>query len=148
MMRIFYILLALLVVPIAVQADTAGIEGYWMHKQAVVIRIQHCGALLCGSVVSLAAGEPQTAPDGKPICGTKVLSGFSADPNIDGQWSGGTLYQAALGKTYSAQLTLDGPDRLKVLAYIGLPQFGKEKVMHRIAEGDFTACKPVMPTRR
>ena len=47
------------------------------------------------------------------------------DPEVPGRWRDGTIYDPASGRTYSAEARLDGPDRLLLRGYIGIPLIGR-----------------------
>ena len=69
----------------------------------------------------------------RPIVGLQVVTGFTREPSADGVWSGGSIYDPGSGKTYRCQAWLDGPDRLELRGYVGLPIFGR--TTHWIREG-------------
>jgi len=107
------------------------------------VEIRSCGETLCGEIVWLKepnteAGQPKTDernPDeamrDRPILGLRLLSGFVRDGTKDA-WRDGKIYNPEDGKTYSATMTLEKPDRLKVRGYVGLPLFGKSQVWSRV----------------
>jgi len=107
------------------------------------VEIKKCGETLCGEIVWLKepnneAGEPQTDernPDeamrDRPILGLRLLSGFVRDGGKEA-WRDGKIYNPEDGKTYSATMTLEKPDRLKVRGYVGLPLFGKSQIWSRV----------------
>lgn len=49
----------------------------------------------------------------------------------NGQWSGGTIYDGASGKTFKCIATMDGP-KLKLAAYVNDPAQAQARLFHRI----------------
>jgi uncharacterized protein (DUF2147 family) len=84
-----------------VHADESAI-GDWQTKKGL-IRIETCGAALCGYVLNQASNTT----------GETVLSNMK--PNNDTQWSG-DIFSRASGNTYHARMTLKQPDTLWVEA--------------------------------
>jgi uncharacterized protein (DUF2147 family) len=132
-------------------ADT--VLGTWLTEAGdrggrAHVEISRSGDSLVGKIVHLEepnfeagharAGKPKVDlenPDPKlrerPIIGMQILSGFTYDG--DGEWSGGTIYDPANGKTYKAQITMDGRDALALRGYIGLPIIGRTANWKRVA---------------
>lgn len=148
------LLTAALLVPAAAAADPAAdaVLGTWLTEAGdqggrAHVEITRQGNRLVGRIVHLEepdfeaghprAGQPKVDlenPDPKlrerPILGLQILGGFTWD---DGKWTGGTIYDPANGKTYKAQITLDGRDRLALRGYIGVPLFGRTSTWRRVA---------------
>jgi uncharacterized protein (DUF2147 family) len=139
-----------LAAPAARGAD-AGPTGVWLDQSGRGgIDIEPCGTKLCGKLVWLKVPlneqgkpktdihNPDTALQQRPLCGVPVLDGFVADgPNA---WTGGTIYDAASGKTYTSNIALNPDGTLHVRGYVGLPIFGKSQTWTRPA-GDLARCK-------
>lgn len=91
--------------------------GVWMRSSgSSKIRIESCGAALCGTVVWEKAPRkdvynPDPAKRDEPVTGRRVLLGMK--PSGDGQWKG-EVYNAEDGKTYTGYITLTGADQLKL----------------------------------
>lgn len=91
--------------------------GVWMRSSgSSKIRIEKCGAALCGTVVwerdpRKDVHNPDPAKRDDPVTGRRVL--FGMKPSGDAQWKG-EVYNAEDGKTYSGYVTLVAPDRLKL----------------------------------
>lgn len=98
-------------------ADT--VIGRWQTQtRGGVVEIQKCGNSVCGRILS--SEKLRTNPNltdqnnrdaklrNRPLKNLLILQGFSQDGNV---WSGGTIYNAEDGKTYSAKLTPEGPTR-------------------------------------
>ncbi len=107
-----------LLLALAAPADPA---GQWRTPAGAVIRVERCGAAWCGRIVSLQpiAGNPR-ALDGRnkdagkrarTLNGLTILWGVTGDAP---KWSGGQVYNPEDGGTYSASITLDGADMLKM----------------------------------
>ena len=108
-------------------ADT--VIGRWQTQtRGGVVEIQKCGASVCGRV--LTSEKLRTNPAltdqanrdpklrNRPLKNLLILQGFSQD---GAAWGGGTIYNAEDGKTYSAKLTPEGPDTLKVRGCVFVP---------------------------
>ncbi|HEX7790385.1 MAG TPA: DUF2147 domain-containing protein [Afipia sp.] len=93
-----------------------------------IVEIQHCGQSICGRLVS--SDKLRTDPalkdvnnsDAKlrdrPLKGLLILNGFNQS---GGAWSGGKIYNADDGRTYSAKITPLGTDRLSVRGCVFVP---------------------------
>lgn len=107
-------------------AETAASPtGIWLTQAGdAKIRISHCGATLCGTIVWLkvpidpATGKPQVddknanpALSKRPIIGINIFKGMKAV--TDNRWSG-TIYNADNGKSYSSDVIAAGPRKLEV----------------------------------
>jgi uncharacterized protein (DUF2147 family) len=107
-------------------AETASSPtGIWLTQAGdAKIRISHCGAGLCGTIVWLkvpidpATGKPQADDKNanpslakRPIIGINIFSGMKLVKNS--KWSG-TIYNADNGKSYSSDVIAAGPRKLEV----------------------------------
>lgn len=122
--------LSLAVSPLsAFGALAADVTGSWLTpSRNGVVEIYKCGASVCGRLVSsdgLKAdpslkdvNNADAAQRGRALKGLVILQGFKG---AGGSWSDGTIYNAEDGKTYSATLTLEGDDTLKVKGCIFAP---------------------------
>lgn len=103
--------------------------GRWKTEtRGGVVEIQRCGASICGRIVT--SDKLRTEPDlkdannsnaalrGRPIKGMLMLSGFTTDGDA---WTGGKIYNAEDGKTYSAKVTPVGANQLKVRGCVFVP---------------------------
>lgn len=110
-------------------AFAADVTGTWLTpSRNGVVEIYKCGASVCGRLVSsdgLKAdpalkdvNNADPAQRGRALKGLVILQGFKGS---GGSWSDGTIYNAEDGKTYSASLTLDGDDTLKVKGCVFVP---------------------------
>lgn len=105
------------------------VVGRWQTQtRGGVVEIQKCGNSVCGRILSsegLRANANLTDQKNRdpklrnrPIRNLLILQGFSQD---GAAWNGGTIYNAEDGKTYSAKLTPEGPDTLKVRGCVFVP---------------------------
>ena len=51
------------------------------------------------------------------------------------RWAGGRFYNPEDGKTYQVSAHLESVDILVARIYVGMPDFGKSKVLHRVSHG-------------
>jgi uncharacterized protein (DUF2147 family) len=153
----FLLLAPLLALPRGAAADDAAtaVLGRWLTEAGdqggrAHVEISRQGERLVGRIVHLEepnfeAGHPRAGkpkvdlenPDPKlrerPIIGLQILQGFTYAG--DGKWTGGTVYDPANGKTYKAQITLQGRDTLALRGYIGVPLLGRTSTWRRVAGG-------------
>jgi len=123
------ILAALLVPPVKAQA---GLEpsGTWLTQAGdAKVRVSKCGGGICGVVIWLKAPidpatgkrqvddkNPNPALAKRPMIGLPLFSGMrAAGPN---KWSG-QIYNADDGKSYGSNISVSGPDTLKVEGCVG-----------------------------
>ena len=99
--------------------------GTWLTEQGkATVRVMDCGGALCATIVSLREpNDPQTGrpkTDGynvdtskrnRPIVGLQILIGLR--PQGANKWSG-QVYNPEDGKTYDANVVLEGGNILKV----------------------------------
>jgi uncharacterized protein (DUF2147 family) len=121
---------AMLVAPAAMAQAAADPTGTWLTQAGDArVRVTRCGGALCGTIVGLrdkidpATGKP--AVDDKnpdPALAKRSMIGLHlfidmkpAGPN---KWSG-QIYNADDGKTYASNVSVAGPDSLKVEGCVG-----------------------------
>lgn len=95
--------------------------GLWRTPRGAVVRVERCGAAWCGRIVSLQPipGNPAALDERnkdaskrtRPLKGLTILWGVTGGPS---KWGGGRVYNPEDGGTYSASVTLDGTDTLKM----------------------------------
>jgi len=137
--------LGLVVLSLAIIAPRAGAQqppvlGRWLSESGKgVVEIYPCADKLCGKLVWLAEpirdGAPAVDRDNKdaaqrqrPLCGLMMLGDFR--PLETNRWGDGWIYSPENGKTYRANMTLDG-DRLKLRGYVGIPLLGETQTWTR-----------------
>jgi uncharacterized protein (DUF2147 family) len=121
------ILISLLAMAAAPAGDT--VVGRWKTEtHNAIVEIQRCGASICGRILTSDALRTNPtmadAKNGDPalrtrqLRGLQILGGFTADGEA---WTGGRLYNADDGKTYSGRITPLGPNQLKVRGCVFVP---------------------------
>jgi uncharacterized protein (DUF2147 family) len=119
-------ILAVLLAAPATRAQAGGeATGVWLTQAGdAKVRVSKCGGGICGVVVWLrdpidpATGKPQVddknpnpALARRPIIGLPLFSGMHpAGPN---KWSG-QIYNADNGNSYASNISVAGPDSLRV----------------------------------
>ena len=138
-------ILGLVVLSLAVSAPSVGAQqqaalGRWLSESGKgVVEIYPCADKLCGKLVWLADpirdGAPavdrnnkDAAQKQRPLCGLMMLGDFrQLEAN---RWGDGWIYSPENGKTYRANMTLDG-ELLKLRGYIGIPLLGETQTWTR-----------------
>ena len=123
------ILMALFAAPLA-HAQGADPTGIWQTQAGdAKVRVSKCGGGICGVIVALrdpidpATGKPQVddknpnpALKKRPMIGLPLFTGMQpAGPN---KWSG-QIYNADDGSTYASNVSVAGPDTLRVEGCVG-----------------------------
>src|ERR1700724_1801087 len=107
-----------------------GPDGIWLTQAGdAKVRVSKCGGGICGVVVWLkdpidpATGKPQIddktpnpALAKRPIIGLSLFSGMQ--PSGPNKWSG-QIYNADDGNTYASNISVTGPDSLRVEGCVG-----------------------------
>jgi uncharacterized protein (DUF2147 family) len=147
------------VIPLAVRSaaasppDIAGrpsLAGFWVTQDGNwVVQISPCDGAFCGRLVVLSkshrpdalrldARNPDPASRRHPLCGLRLLGGFTPSDNQPGTWQGGWVYDPQNGKTYASHMWLDGPDTLKIRGYVLVSLLGRNETLAR-------ATTPIKP---
>ena len=142
-----FILAALVATPaLAAPPDAFGV---WLTaNREAAIEVQPCGANACGRLVwylekrkgpdaGLDTKNPSPEQRSRQLCGITMLGGFK--PSATG-WENGWVYDPESGNTYSGTMEPDGPDRLRLRGYVGIPLFGRTEVWSR-APTDQQRCR-------
>jgi uncharacterized protein (DUF2147 family) len=116
--------------------------GLWKNlddedgKEKSHIEIYEKGGTLRAKVVKLLPAASITHCNackgenkGKSLVGMDILWDMKAS---DGAWSGGEILDPKKGKVYKCRLETDGPDKLKVRGFIGVPAFGRTQVWYKV----------------
>ena len=112
------------------QAQSGDVSGVWQTQAGDAnVRVHKCGSQLCGTIVSLRDKiDPRTGkapiddknPD--PKLATRSMIGvhlfFGMKPTAQNAWSG-QIYNADDGRYYASNVSLAGPDTLKVEGCVG-----------------------------
>lgn len=120
---------AVLVCAFAAPALAADPTGLWQTPtRGGQVEITKCGNALCGRLMTSEGlqADPalkdvhnqNTSLRGRALKGLTILTGFTGGPS---EWTGGSIYNADDGKTYSASITLDGGDKLKLKGCVIAP---------------------------
>ena len=120
-------LITMLAMAMAAPQDAA--VGRWKTEtRGGIVEIQRCGASICGRLLTSDllrtnpnlkdARNSDAALRNRSLRGLQILSGFKAE---SGGWSGGKIYNAEDGKTYTAYVTPEGPNQLKVKGCVFRP---------------------------
>jgi uncharacterized protein (DUF2147 family) len=143
--------LSLFVAAAPALAQSPGAVGLWLvAKKDGAVEVYPCGAQLCGRLVWLkepldTEGSPKRDHrndderlKSRPICGLELMTGFTQESPTE--WTGGRIYSPDDGNTYRAQMKLDGPDRLSLRGYVGIPLLGRSEIWTRLPP-DAPRCK-------
>ena len=131
--RFVFLVAFLMVLPrvLPAHAQSAGDpSGIWLTQAGDArVKVSKCGGGLCGVIVGLkdpidpATGKPQVddknpnpALKRRPMIGLPLFSGMHATG--PGKWSG-QIYNADDGSTYASNVSVTGPDTLKVEGCMG-----------------------------
>ena len=135
----------LLLIVIHTRPALSGVpEGTWLLANRVAVQVFECSGQLCGRIVWLV--RPRTAdgqldvdhlnPDPtlrqRPLCGLTIIWGLQ--PNGQGHWSSGWLYDPQDGVTYDVTAELTAPDTMSARVYRGVPLLGRTEVLTRDPE--------------
>ena len=107
------------------------ISGVWLTQAGdAKVRVSKCGGGICGVVVWLrepvnsAPGKPQvddknpnSALAKRPMIGLALFSGMR--PSGPNRWSG-QIYDADDGHSYASNVSVSGPDSLRVEGCVGV----------------------------
>lgn len=110
-------------------AFAADPTGLWLTPtRSGQVEISKCGNGLCGRLVSSEGLKADPALKdvnnsnaslrGRALKGLTILTGFSGGPQ---EWTGGSIYNAEDGKTYSGTITMDGDNTLKLRGCVVVP---------------------------
>ncbi len=124
------ILMTLLAAPLASAQSGGETTGIWLTQAGDArVRVSKCGAQICGVVVWLR--DPINPANGKPVVDDKNPNPALAkrpmiglplftDMRISGpnKWSG-HIYNADDGGTYDSNISVSGPDTLRVEGCVG-----------------------------
>lgn len=123
------LLAAVLLVQTAAAAQQ-GIDGTWLTEDGTSkVQISADADVVNGRLVwlkdatssgstPLDAHNPDPALRKRPLLGTLVLRGFKA--GAAGTWNGGSVYAPRSGKSYPAELSLQGDGRLRLKVDAGM----------------------------
>jgi len=136
----------------AASADPApAAVGLWLSQsQGWVVETTPCDDGVCGYLVAFretksadyVARDSQN-PDPKkrdtPLCGLKLLGGFTPSKLVAAKWEHGWVYDPDTGSTYTGEAQLVDADTIKLRGYLIIPLFGRTLTLIRQA-GAITRC--------
>jgi len=105
--------------------------GDWLTEDRLgVITVAACGDALCGSITGVSKFPPGGLRDvhGAPECQLVIIKGMR--PGDDGKHHG-TVDNPQDGKTYQAQLWVDGDGALNLRGYLLSPWLGSTRTWTR-----------------
>lgn len=111
-------------------ATAETVLGRWKTEtHNAIVEISRCGSSICGKILTSDAiranpamkdaKNSDAALRNRPIQGMQMFGGFK--PDSDGVWSGGQVYNAEDGKTYSGKITPLGANQLKLRGCVFFP---------------------------
>jgi uncharacterized protein (DUF2147 family) len=118
--------------------------GIWSTKgDDSHVKIEKCGASLCGTIVWLKdplgddgkdavdSKNPDPSLRAQKLVGLALLSGFEPtdDPSV---WKNGRIYNPEDGRTYSCNLTVQDANSLRVRGYVGFSLLGETQIWNRV----------------
>ncbi len=136
-----------------VSAQESKVFGTWLTASGVAqVKIGPCtegaSGALCGFIIGLINPKgpdgkvvaPEIATDyrnadpklrSRKVIGMPLIWGFKKtnDPNV---FEGGQIYNGENGKVYSANISLQPDDTLRLRGYVGSPMFGETQVWTRV----------------
>lgn len=99
-------------------------RGVWVdHTGRGAVEITDCGGALCGRVVWLKDENNAEA------CGIQILG--DVKPAGAGVWDKGWIYDPEEDAKFSVELKPMGPDKLRVLGYLGTKLFSETLIWQR-----------------
>jgi len=154
-------LLLVLSLATAARADATP-EGRWYAEGgAAQVDIARCQEALCGRVVWLRSPfdengcpltdreNPDEALRERSVIGLEILRDLKPAPEVLGSWTGGHIYDPTSGRTYGCNLSLDGPDRIRLRGYLGITLLGRTTTWIRVgSERKFCAERAALPRGR
>ncbi len=117
---------------------------WWADRGGAKVELAHCdGGKLCGTVVWLRhpfddhgcelrdSKNPDPELRNRPVVGIEILNGLEPSEEID-RWTGGHIYDPGSGRTYSANLELEGQHLARFRGYVGMPLLGRTVTWVRV----------------
>lgn len=116
--------------------EANGVLGYWSTNAGSVLHIDHCGADVCMTIVTISQKAPGVVdghnPDPalreRPVCKMVIGTGFTLKDADHGE--NGRIYDPESGKTYKSVIASDG-NMLSVRGYIGVKALGRSQTWKR-----------------
>ena len=107
--------------------------GSWLvEDRDGIIRVEPCGAALCGRIIGILKFEADGAPprdiQGRSQCGLVIMTRMKEIR--PGLWDG-LITNPEDGRTWDAQMRLDQAGNLRLRGYLGIPLLGATQVWTR-----------------
>jgi Delta7-sterol 5-desaturase len=118
----------------AAEPDAQPFGDWWTPGFGARVRVEPCGADICGRIVWVWDAAPDIA-DKSPLVGRKVVDGMR--PLATGRWNGGRLYNPEDGRHYQGSMHLRSAENLVVEGCVLM--ICKKQVWRRVDEG---ICPP------
>jgi uncharacterized protein (DUF2147 family) len=120
-------------------------SGVWIDGNGRgAVEIKDCGANLCGHIV-----WARDEADSSKGCGKQIIG--DVQPQGNGLWDNGWIYDPDTGKRYDVELKLLDDNRLLVKGYAGVKFFSRSMIWKRapvdIKRCDATAANANVPVR-
>lgn len=99
------------------------------------VELFECGGLLCGRIAWLRVEPPRDGGSALPdrrLCNLSVMTRLRAVGH--GRWEDGSVFDPRTGRSYRFRLTVQSPDRLLAIAYLGLPALGERQLLRRVQD--------------
>ncbi|MEY4792271.1 MAG: hypothetical protein RIT34_1078 [Bacteroidota bacterium] len=138
--------LAALVISSFAPSDAGGdrLLGVWEPSNGRArVKIEKIGTKYFGKIVWLKEpidpvtkkpktdkNNPDASLQSTPLKGYRMLKDFVYDGN--NEWSGGTIYDALNGSTYSCVIKMTNENTLNIRGYIGVSALGRTDVWKRV----------------
>lgn len=123
-------------------------RGLWLTASGnLEVRVEPCGAALCGKVSRVIANQSMSRPgeamadgaqpaqEGMPILSDFLPSASETAPDgrrVTTEWRG-RIFNRENGRTYDCLMSVGEGGELKLRAYVGLPLFGRTQAWRRVA---------------
>jgi uncharacterized protein (DUF2147 family) len=120
-------------------------NGVWLIDGRAAVQIFDCNGRLCGRILWLLTprdpqgrlnrdrNNPDPALRQRLLCGLTIL--WALRPTGPGRWGGGWFYNPDDGATYRVSAELRAPDLIVARIYVGIPLFGENRTLVRVAHG-------------
>jgi uncharacterized protein (DUF2147 family) len=125
---------------------STGVTGTWLvENEEARVEIAPCGEKLCGTIVWMR--YPQTEdgvvkrdihnPDRslreRTVVGLRILTGLPGNPDDEGVYRGGSIYDPKTGRTYRCWMSQESDDVLRIRGFFGISLLGRTTRWTRVA---------------
>ena len=125
--------------------------GFWLNQeQGWVVETVSCDSGICGYLVGFRktrgdgyvptdVRNPDANKRNAPLCGLKLLGGFTPTKDTATKWENGWVYDPDSGATYKGEASLTDANTVNLRGYVLIPLFGKTLTLVR-QTGTITRC--------